>query len=126
MATPSDVERWEREDRDDILAFADTFMRNLAGRDFGADLWFSPVSGEELDKCPFLKRSGKLYQCAIHEARPEVCRRFPHLEYDEQGRLVSVHFDALENCPGVQELLAEMSPEEVEILQDRVALERAP
>lgn len=114
------MERWEREGRDDILDFADTFLRDLAGPEFGADLWFSPVTGEELDKCPFLKRLGRLYRCAIYEARPAVCQGFPHLEYDEQGRLVSVHSDALENCLGVQELVAEMSSEEVEALRLRV------
>ena len=36
------------------------------------DLWISPVTGEDFERCPFV-RSNK---CTIYKDRPDVCRAF--------------------------------------------------
>ena len=43
------------------------------------DLWFHPKTGEELDRCPFLRKVPKTekYRCMIYELRPEICRQHP-------------------------------------------------
>ena len=100
-ATQSDLERWERENRWDILAYIDfieckgcprcgkgapseqlycTICGNkLESKVIAADLWFDPETGEELFECPFLRRIGNQnkYECLIHETKPERCRDFP-------------------------------------------------
>jgi len=68
----SDVLRWEREDRYDILERVDLF----AGLN---DIWISPKSGEPVNRCPWLRKLPKKdkYICRIHETKPEHCRKFP-------------------------------------------------
>ncbi|OIQ63228.1 flagellin N-methylase [mine drainage metagenome] len=76
FATPNDILRWRREGRSDILRYAPVFQEIGS-----ADLWIDPVSGNELSRCPFLKRSrgaGGKYLCSIHETRPDVCRGYPY------------------------------------------------
>ena len=70
-ATPEDITRWRNQHREDILSHAYVFPLDYA------DLWFDPVSGEELRHCPFLKKVGhKKYECTIWETRPEQCREW--------------------------------------------------
>ena len=68
----SDVLRWERENRYDILERVDLF----AGLN---DIWISPKSGEPVNRCPWLRKLPKKdkYICRIHETKPEHCRKFP-------------------------------------------------
>ena len=44
-----------------------------------ADLWFHPVTGDELSRCPFLRRKGIKYECLIHDTglKPDICKEFP-------------------------------------------------
>ena len=72
-ATAEDLERWRREERWDILAWCGII-------DDWADLWVSPRTGDEAERCPFVrKQRGKdKYDCLIYETRPEVCREFPY------------------------------------------------
>lgn len=44
-----------------------------------SDLWISPVTGEEMNRCPWLRKLPKKeqYKCRIYELRPEVCRDYP-------------------------------------------------
>ena len=44
----------------------------------GIDLWFDPVTGEELSFCPFLRkvRGKEMFECLIYDTRPEICRDF--------------------------------------------------
>jgi Fe-S-cluster containining protein len=68
-ATPEDITRWRNQHREDILSHAYVFSTG------DADLWFDPISGEELGQCPFLKKVGqKKYECTIWQTRPEQCR----------------------------------------------------
>jgi len=43
------------------------------------DLWFDPDTGEELYRCPFLRkvRNKDRYRCRIHDTKPSRCRDFP-------------------------------------------------
>jgi Fe-S-cluster containining protein len=43
------------------------------------DLWISPVTGEKLQRCPWLRKLPRQekYTCRIHAVRPEVCRDYP-------------------------------------------------
>jgi len=68
----TDVLRWERENRYDILEWVDTF----AGLN---DIWISPKTGEPVSRCPWLRKLPKKdkYICGIHETKPEHCRNFP-------------------------------------------------
>lgn len=76
-ATSEDIERWRREGREDILKYVDIY--EFDGKTLGGDLWFNPKTGEEMRKCPFLrKRKGKFF-CLIHSTKPEVCREYPLL-----------------------------------------------
>lgn len=72
-ASKEDILRWEEEDREDILQYV--------GRigDSG-DLWISPVTGEELSRCPFLRkvRNEPRYICKIQDTKPATCRGYPY------------------------------------------------
>jgi Fe-S-cluster containining protein len=68
----SDVKRWKRERRFDILEWVGTF----GGIN---DIWISPKTGEYVSRCPWLRKLPKQnkYICRIHETKPEHCRNFP-------------------------------------------------
>lgn len=67
-----DVIRWESEGRYDILRFVDQSS-------FFNDIWIDQETGEELDRCPWLKRlPNKKYICRIHHTKPTHCRDYPH------------------------------------------------
>ncbi len=116
-AYPKDIERWKAEGREDILQYADMFIYAVLGE---ADLWIHPETGEEMFRCPFLRkvRNKPMYRCRIYETRPTMCRGFPHLEYDESGELVGMFPWALENCPGVKALLKDWTPQQIQSLRD--------
>jgi Fe-S-cluster containining protein len=130
-AHPNDIERWEAEYREDILQYADMFIYAVFGE---ADLWIHPETGQELYRCPFLRkvRNKPLYRCRIYETRPLSCQGFPHLEYDENGELVGMHSWALEHCPSVKALLKDWTPQQIQTLRDRereravAAMQQAP
>jgi Fe-S-cluster containining protein len=42
-----------------------------------ADLWFHPETGEELRKCPFIRKQKNKYKCLIYNLRPYACKIFP-------------------------------------------------
>lgn len=73
QASPEDLARWKREQRYDILQYACQLGSF-------ADLWISPRTGEELSRCPFVRkrRNKPIYDCTIYDTRPEVCREYPH------------------------------------------------
>jgi len=68
-----DVERWKLEDRYDILKFVDQSS-------FFNDIWINQETGEELGRCPWLKRlpNNDKYICRIHHTKPTHCRNYPH------------------------------------------------
>ena len=68
----SDVLRWERENRYDILEWVDTF----AGLN---DIWISRKTGDPVNRCPWLRKLPRKnkYICRIHDTKPQHCRNFP-------------------------------------------------
>jgi Fe-S-cluster containining protein len=69
-ATETDIERWKREERRDILD-------RVQG---GALIWAGDTiisaRGKTISSCVFLNRDGKSFYCDIYETRPQVCRDF--------------------------------------------------
>ena len=51
----------------------------VGGRELFADIWFSPTTGEETARCPWLRKlpNKDIYKCRIHETKPPHCRNFP-------------------------------------------------
>jgi Fe-S-cluster containining protein len=107
FATPEDLNRWQDQQRKDILSYTYIFVTGYA------DLWFDPVSGEELARCPFLKKMGqKKYECTIWQTRPAQCRDWwCVLCYEsrsfKEGERVPIgarHYivSTLESCPECQ------------------------
>ena len=72
-----DIRRWKREDRWDILEWVDIF--DFDGEEAFGDLWFSPNTGEEVNRCPWLRKLPlkDTYKCRIHETKPAHCRNYP-------------------------------------------------
>ncbi len=68
-AFPKDLELWEKEGRDDILAWVE----------FPGDLWTNQENHKEVDRCPWLRKfpNKNKYYCRIYDVRPEVCRKYP-------------------------------------------------
>lgn len=67
-AGPSDLERWRREGRLDLL--------ERVGED--GRLWLDPVTGLPAERCPFLVPAGPgRAECGIHATKPALCRDYP-------------------------------------------------
>jgi len=68
-----DYVRWKRQRRWDILRYA--WIPDLS--DGWGDLWIAPATGEDVRRCPFLKRSAQgKYVCGIEDTKPQICREF--------------------------------------------------
>ncbi len=68
----TDIKRWKREQRFDILEWVGPF----GGMD---EIWISPKTGEYVNRCPWLRKlpKQKKYICRTHGTKPEHCRNFP-------------------------------------------------
>jgi Fe-S-cluster containining protein len=72
----ADVRRWERQGRDDILAWVAPVVYGDREYDFPVD----PGTGDEVvGDCPFLERDPLrgTTRCLIHDTRPRDCAVFP-------------------------------------------------
>jgi Fe-S-cluster containining protein len=71
-ASSEDLDRWRREGRYDILQYA-----GILGS--FADLWISPRTNNEMNRCPFVRKRRNLpiYDCTIYDTRPQICREYP-------------------------------------------------
>ena len=67
-ANEEDLQRWKNENRDDILSRID-----------GVCFWISPKTGEDVGRCPWLRKLYKKdkYKCLIHNTKPKHCREYP-------------------------------------------------
>jgi Fe-S-cluster containining protein len=67
-AYEEDIVRWEKEMRWDILDYV-----------VGTDLWISPRTGEDVTRCPWLRKlpNKDRYICRIHNTKPKQCRDYP-------------------------------------------------
>ena len=71
-AEGSDLARWRREGREDLLC--------RVGE--GGALWIDPETGEDLDHCPFLVRTAPdEARCSIHDTKPDMCRAYPTIAH---------------------------------------------
>ncbi len=75
-ATNEDIQRWRENYRHDILAWVEL---SPAQGGYGGHLWVDPESGEEAERCPWLRKmaGGERYSCAIDELKPSHCREYP-------------------------------------------------
>jgi len=75
-ATEDDIAMWQNEGREDILEWVDPIQ---LGTHFVYDIWISPVTGEDVQRCPWLRKLPKQdkYVCRIHDFKPEHCRKYP-------------------------------------------------
>jgi len=71
----SDLERWHKQGRTDILQFVKTIEYDSVI--FGIRNWIDKT-GKKLDFCPFLTKN---FSCAIHETKPDHCRMYPNKYY---------------------------------------------
>ena len=99
---PEETKKWKRSKE---LVFSNFGYYHLA--DFmdilpnkSADIWFHPQTGEELFRCPFLRKKGPTYRCLIYNNfRPHACRLYP---IDQNtGEFIKVVSDF---CPGVRRI----------------------
>ena len=69
FATAQEIEMWE------------LFHPHIYQYVKNNDIWFSPDTGQQLNRCPFLEveqTHGKdKYSCSIYLNRPEDCRHYP-------------------------------------------------
>lgn len=68
----SDVLRWHRQGREDILAYLveDPEIPEVDG-------WFDPATGKRLARCPFLDRHpNRLTTCTIQDTKPIACSQY--------------------------------------------------
>ncbi|RLI97925.1 MAG: hypothetical protein DRO99_02055 [Candidatus Aenigmatarchaeota archaeon] len=91
-ATDQDMERWEKEGRNDILDRTKVIRDPATGRIIAAELWFDPYTGKSYAYCPWIKRkkeraglkqrdksgnpSGDKVYCQIHDTKPQYCRDY--------------------------------------------------
>lgn len=72
-----DIHRWKNEGRCDILRWVVNF--EFDGEDAFGDLWINPNTGEEANRCPWLRKLPlkDKYKCRIHDTKPAHCRNYP-------------------------------------------------
>lgn len=72
QASRHDIERWQKEGRDDLLA-------RVSSVGF---LWINPETGALEESCPYLERvdTDSAY-CGINETKPAICRDYPTLAH---------------------------------------------
>lgn len=72
-----ELNRWRSEERWDILRWVSIY--ELSGETAFGDLWISPNTGDEVSRCPWLRKLPKQekYKCRIHGTKPAHCRNYP-------------------------------------------------
>lgn len=75
--TDEDVQLWEAEGREDILEWVNSIP--IGEGQFIHDIWLSPVTGEDVTRCPWLRKlpNREKYICRIHDVKPQHCRDYP-------------------------------------------------
>lgn len=74
-ASKQDLERWQREGREDLLSRV-----NRLGW-----IWVDPVTKARQDLCPFiLKIDDEKKICSINETKPAMCRAYPTLAHSRR------------------------------------------
>ena len=75
--TVEEYTRWKALGRHDITEWVSLVRRD--GKIVSCRIWVKPGSREYFDGCPWLKFTPEenMYECLIHEIRPEICRQYP-------------------------------------------------
>jgi Fe-S-cluster containining protein len=76
-ADEKDIEQWEKKGRSDILEWVAYLP--LGENSFVYDIWIDPKTGDDVHKCPWLRKLPKknMYVCRIHDVKPRHCREYP-------------------------------------------------
>ncbi len=76
-ATDQDIQLWNEEKRDDIFEWIDPI--SVGGGQFVYDIWISPVTGDDVSRCPWLRKLPKKdkYICRIPDVKPVHCKKYP-------------------------------------------------
>ena len=76
-ADEKDIELWEKQGRSDIMEWVACIP--LGEDTFIYDLWLSPKTGEEVERCPWLRKLPRKnkYVCRIQDVKPRHCREYP-------------------------------------------------
>ena len=72
-----EINRWRAEERWDILEWVEIY--EFSGEAAFGDLWISPNTGDELTRCPWLRKLPRQdkYKCRIQDTKPAHCRNYP-------------------------------------------------
>lgn len=70
IINPTDVKKWKKMRRDDILRFVCLTCYRLVDPDNSCKPWIK-------ENCPFLTFEDNIASCKIYDVRPEVCKEFP-------------------------------------------------
>ena len=75
--TDEDVQLWKEKGRWDILEWVDSIP--LGEGHFVHDIWISPVTGDDVPRCPWLRKLPRQnkFICRIHDVKPTHCREYP-------------------------------------------------
>ena len=81
-ASASEIDWWE------------TYRPEIARYASGGKIWISPVTGKQMDRCPWLQKlpNQNKYSCRIYHDRPDDCRHYPV----DIGQMVSDECEMLE------------------------------
>ena len=68
---------------DEITAW-EIFRPEIAEYVSNGEIWFSPITGEALTHCPWLKKTSDsaVYSCDIYADRPADCKHYPVIVED--------------------------------------------
>ena len=75
--TYEDIQLWESQGREDILDWVSPIP--LDEDQFVYDIWISPVTGEDVQRCPWLRKlhNREKYISRIHDVKPQHCKAYP-------------------------------------------------
>lgn len=69
-ATKEDIARWRQK--------APWLLEYVLALDELNDLWRNPITGDEMERCPWVGQAGGKRICRIHHLKPDICRGYPY------------------------------------------------
>lgn len=90
VVSDADLQRWQEQGRDDLIAWVVTLDLGPGNRLHTA--WVDPDTGDDVDRCPWLldKIDGGGHLCGIDAVKPDHCHNYP--EHPQHA--------ATTGCPG--------------------------
>ncbi|WP_020676348.1 YkgJ family cysteine cluster protein [Geopsychrobacter electrodiphilus] len=73
----ADMKRWQKQGRDDLLAWIETLDLGPGNQLHTA--WIHPETGDDVERCPWLlyRINASGYLCGIEATKPDHCRAYP-------------------------------------------------